>query len=230
MIKAIVIWSLLLSGLVVFQIARRSKAAMIVRQKFNNDEVAQAFRNTAMTGKDFLNKVLAMNGISHYKLVSSRSKTVYCLPRLLVISPEFSEPLKVETFNTTLHELKHIKDKSLFYLKYLFDFVWLVCFLVILVQMFNIIAIPNIKLFYMSTAIAFLIASILGLIGETRARKFVCSEYGNQVLSVMNFQNEIIQTITSYLRVRIQGEIFWQNTTSIAGLLILMSFFVGGAL
>lgn len=230
MIKLIVIWSFLLSGLVLFQIAQRSKAGLIVRQKFNNDEVTQAFRNTAMTGKDFLNKVLAMNGVSNYKLVSSRSKTVYCFPRLLVISPEFSEPLKVETFNTTLHELKHIKDKSISYLKYLFDFMCLVCFAVIVVHMFRIATVPSIELVYIAAISVFLITSILGLICETRARKFVCSEYANQVLSGMNFQNEIIQTVTGYLRERIQGEIFWHNMTSITLVLLVMSFLVGGVL
>lgn len=231
MVKFIVISSMCIMAMVIYYLVeKRSISSKIVRQILNDQEVIEAFKSTSMTGMDFLKYILSINGIKYKIYQSKKSKTVWCLPGSLVVSQSFSDPLTVESFNTTMHELKHILDKKITNMKYFIDLVCALLFIIILIDILQIAHFENIKIFYKIGLASYIIMNVLNFIGETRARQFVNSEYSKNILLKMNFQKNINIKIIDYLKVRIKNEIIWHNATTLSMSLCVLSVLIAGML
>lgn len=219
---------IVIAMLAMYLVDKRSISGKIVRAKIEDIEVVENFKKTQITGKEFLNKILNLNGVFNYKIsTSKKAKSVVCFPRLIVVNKDFEEPLTLETFNTSIHELKHVIDKPLMYLKYFFDGIFLICAILIVFNLSTFITFQNIKTIYVICLTSYIILSIFGYIAETRARRFVDSDYTHKMLINLDMPSHIIKKVLDYLSIRIKNEIFWHNATSTCLNLLIITSIMG---
>lgn len=192
-----------------------------------SNDIDQILKRVSMTGVEFFEYILTLFNIENVKIKikKKQKKGASVLLNRVYLSRIFNENLNSYSFNSSLHELKHIQDRRLSVIKLVFG-------LLLMLTMFLLML--NFKYFnyYLSQPVLSMFGvlflsgiTITEIISERRAIKFV-PENTKKVLEALSFDLESINKIQSFMGYKAQNTLIWYPCASIQNFLLISIYFV----